>query len=357
MNKIVFLSIIYSCLANLAMAQDVHFSQFYHSPMQLNPAQIGVFKGAARGTINYRSQWASILENNPYRTIAASYESKLQVSRDDYMGLSVDFLSDQAGPSHFSQFNGHLGGSYQKKVSGGGRGSRYRRNRSDQYIVAGFQVGAGQFSVNTADLWYSTQYDPNRVSVNYNAPSGEQTGPLNSNLYADLNAGMMWYSIFDDNKSVYVGGAINHANAPDIRFGNSLNGSILKWRFVGQIGAELPLTRELSILPAFVLQNQGVSQQFLTGFNIRYTAQDWREVALRAGLWSRFANRLDKGKAMDALIVTSILEMEKLNIGLSYDINVSKLTPSTNYRGAFEVVIQYVQPERRRRNKVICPRF
>ena len=355
MNKILSTLTLSIAFCITLQAQDPHFSQFYNAPLQMNPAYAGVFQGSWRAGVNYRSQWASVLESNPYRTVAANYDAKIQVSRDDNMGVSFSMLNDQAGPSNFSQFKGHLGASYQKKVNGGGRN---RRSQNDQYIVAGFQIGAGQFRVNTNNLWFTSQYDEKRVSVDLNAASGETFGEATSNIYADLNAGLLWYMIFDDNKSVYVGGSINHANAPNIRFnGSSSEADILRWRFVGQVGAELPFTEQLSILPAFVVQTQGVSQQFMTGANLRYNARDWREVALRTGLWTRIANNKEKGKFADAIIITSILEMEKLNIGLSYDINISNLNVATNYRGAFEVSIQYVQPPARRKGKVVCPRF
>ena len=358
MNKLLSTLILSIAICSTTWAQDPHFSQFYNAPLQMNPAYIGVFEGSWRAGVNYRSQWASVLEDNPYRTAAANYDAKIQVSRDDNMGLSFDVLDDQAGPAKFNQFKAHIGASYQKKVNGGGRSSRYRRSRNDQYIVAGFQLGAGQFRVNTNSLWFSSQYDPKRTSIDLNAPSGESFGEATSNIYADLNAGLLWYALFDENKSVYVGGSVNHANAPRIRFSTSTTEpDILRWRFVGQIGAELPFTEQLSILPAFVIQNQGVSQQMMMGANLRYNARDWHEVALRTGLWTRLANHKEQGKYMDALIVTSILEMEKFNIGLSYDINVSNLKTATNYRGAFEISLQYVQPPARRRGKVICPRF
>jgi type IX secretion system PorP/SprF family membrane protein len=346
------------CCWHFANAQDPHFSQYYFAPLRLNPAQAGLFEGSFRGGVNYRSQWASVLENNPYRTIAANYDHKFQVSRHDHMGLSVDLLQDQAGPANFNQFEGHIGASYAKKVSGTGQRNRYRRGRNDQYIAAGFQVGAGQLSLNLDNLWFSKQYDPNRVDIDRNASTGEPyNGAINSNLYLDVNAGLMWYAIFDDNKSIYAGGSLFHANAPFIRFNQSTRGDILRWRWVGQVGAEMPISNALSILPAFTVQNQGASQQFLTGANLRYNAKDWREVALRIGTWARIANQLDKGKHLDAIVLTSILEMEKLNIGLSYDINVSNLRNVTNYRGAFEIAVQYIQPPARRKMNVNCPRF
>ena len=49
-------------------AQDIHFSQFYMSPLNLNPALTGVMNCNTRFVGNYRNQWASVLKSNAYNT-------------------------------------------------------------------------------------------------------------------------------------------------------------------------------------------------------------------------------------------------------------------------------------------------
>jgi hypothetical protein len=66
---------------------------------------------------------------------------------------------------------------------------------------------------------------------------------------------------------------------------------------------------------------------------------------------------LNKGQNGDAIILTTVLETEKLNFGVSYDINTSKLRTASNYRGAFELSLTYIQPQERRKRGVTCPRF
>ncbi|HQQ95111.1 MAG TPA: type IX secretion system membrane protein PorP/SprF, partial [Bacteroidia bacterium] len=46
----------------LYKAQDVHFSQYYFSPLSLNPANTGNYDGNYRFFGNYRSQWREISE-------------------------------------------------------------------------------------------------------------------------------------------------------------------------------------------------------------------------------------------------------------------------------------------------------
>ncbi len=48
------------CLTKTAQAQDVHFSQYYFSPLSLNPANTGNYKGDYRLFANYRSQWRTL---------------------------------------------------------------------------------------------------------------------------------------------------------------------------------------------------------------------------------------------------------------------------------------------------------
>src|SRR5258708_30944847 len=52
--------------AKTTLAQDPGFSQFFASPLTLNPALTGKFNGVVRVAGNYRNQWPSI--NNPFFT-------------------------------------------------------------------------------------------------------------------------------------------------------------------------------------------------------------------------------------------------------------------------------------------------
>ncbi|MGH2644673.1 MAG: type IX secretion system membrane protein PorP/SprF, partial [Chitinophagaceae bacterium] len=54
-----------------AKAQDPHFTQFFASPLTLNPAFTGLFSGDMRVAANYRSQWSSIATPFITSTISA----------------------------------------------------------------------------------------------------------------------------------------------------------------------------------------------------------------------------------------------------------------------------------------------
>src|SRR5580765_4779395 len=82
-----------------SQAQDLHFSQFFNSPLTTNPANTGFIPDADyRIGAHFRNQWSSIL-SSPYRTL--SIYGDAQVFRDRFengwLGLGGVLLSDQAG--------------------------------------------------------------------------------------------------------------------------------------------------------------------------------------------------------------------------------------------------------------------
>lgn len=332
-------------------AQDPRFSQFYAAPLHLNPAMTGVFEGRWRVNINYRDQWSSILADRPFRTIAGAFDMRYHVAGGDYFGVGLNILRDQAGDANFSINKGALSFAFLKQVAGG----KYRTDA--QYLVAGAQLGAGQHSFDWSKLWFSSQYDPGSGAPNTSAPNLEPgyTGDVQQNeIYMDFNAGLMYYALFGDNTSIYAGGSLFHLNAPKIGF-FSPNDEEMNMRWLGHAGGEIPLTDELSVLPAVMAMGQGPSFETTFGGNFRYSNNDWNELALRAGLWVR-NTRTFSGSHFESFIVTAVLEMERWNLGISYDITSSSLKTANNSRGAFELSLIYTHPAQTR-YKTKCPNF
>jgi type IX secretion system PorP/SprF family membrane protein len=331
-------------------AQDPRLSQFYAAPLEMNPAMIGVFEGRMRFVANYRDLYPAILDNNPYRTLAASFDMRFRVQNDDYFGLGISAMRDEVGLANFNRTKANIGGSFLKQLGGSG----YRPYT--QYLVAGAQVGFGQHGLNWQRLWFSQQFNASNGSIDFGADNGEAFGDeMSTNMYLDFNAGLLWFITFEDNQSFYIGGSLMHLNEPNISFLGA-DATPLDMRFVGHMGGEFPLAKGLSLLPAAAVMSQGPHLSVMAGANFRYTNRDWREVAIRAGGWTHFSNQLDSGVAMDAIVATTVLEMERWNIGLSYDITTSVLATANNSRGAFEVSFIYTQPARWRTN-VTCPKF
>lgn len=329
-----------------ALAQDPHFSQYYAAPWTLNPALTGVFNGRWRANINYRDQWSSILSPAPFRTFSASADGRFNVGRDDYASIGLGALHDEAGTARFQQNKAWIGAAFLKRLSGG-------RYKASHYLSAGAQLGAGQNSIDWGKLWFSRQFDTAAERPDFGADPGESNLGANTRLYADFNAGLLWYVILPNDGYFYAGGALHHINKPIISLADDASQRLYqKWS--GMAGGFLPLTDNFGLLPAALWMSQGPATQINAGMNVRYSNNDYNELGFRAGLWARAANKLDRGMLIDALIFTTMFEFNRFTLGLSYDITISPLTRVNNSRGAFEVSLSYFAPEYRR-VRTVCP--
>lgn len=130
---------------------DIHFSQFYMSPLNLNPAMTGVMNCNTRMVANYRNQWASILRSNAFRTYSVSYDQRIPSGRYDFFGVGGTFWGDRAGEANFSTMTGKVSLSYSKRMGG------YRKKAN--YLVVGAEGGAAQRSIDFLNLRWGTQHD------------------------------------------------------------------------------------------------------------------------------------------------------------------------------------------------------
>src|SRR5688572_11309689 len=86
------------CLSISTYGQDPHFSQFFSSPLTLNPALTGKFDGTLRVAGNYRNQWPAF--NNVYTTSTLSVDFSILnnvLPETDTWGVGIMGLTDKAG--------------------------------------------------------------------------------------------------------------------------------------------------------------------------------------------------------------------------------------------------------------------
>ena len=97
--KIVLVIALLMLFSFYAKAQDLHFSQFFNSPLTTNPANTGFIPDADyRVGAHFRNQWAAILAA-PYRTLSIYGDAQLMREQfpNGWLGLGGALLSDQAG--------------------------------------------------------------------------------------------------------------------------------------------------------------------------------------------------------------------------------------------------------------------
>ncbi len=328
-------------------AQDIHFSQFYLSPLNLNPAMTGVMNCNVRLVANYRNQWASVLKSNAFNTYSVSYDQRIPVGRYDFFGVGGTFWGDRAGELDFATLQGRLSFSYSKKMGG------YRQKA--HYLVIGADAGVSQRSIDFLNARYGTQHNGNG-EFDGSLPTFEDFNNTNF-LFADVSAGLLWFTVFDEDNNLYLGGAYSHLNRANQSFDTSQFEALYS-KFTVHAGGEFMMTNKVGLVPGIIALRQGPSFELNTGTSLKFLLGGNRRQyqAFQIGAWMRLSNHFEKTTTADAFILSTRFDYNDFSIGFSYDINVSSLRPASNSNGAFEFALVYkiCGPEKR---SVYCPNF
>src|SRR5262245_55601531 len=104
------------CIHMMAGAQDIHFSQFFETPILRNPALAGIFTGDYRLQMVFRDQWRSVTDG--YKTGSLNGEYKFHVGKaDDFLTVGGQFLYDRAGTAALTQISMSPVLNYHKSLS------------------------------------------------------------------------------------------------------------------------------------------------------------------------------------------------------------------------------------------------
>jgi type IX secretion system PorP/SprF family membrane protein len=304
-----------------------------------------------RLTANYRNQWASVLKSNAYSTYNASYDQKIAVGRYDNFGVGATLWGDQAGEANFATTTGKISLSYAKRMAGG--------RKEAHYLVVGAEGGLSQRSLSFSKLKWGTQHN-GQGGYDPNAPSLETSFNQDQFLFADAAAGLLWYSVFDDNNNFYAGGAYHHLNRANQSFDDSEE-DFLWSRFTVHAGGEFEIAPRLGLVPGVIVMKQGPSFQVNSGTSLKFLLGSGRGnfsnyQAFQFGTWVRISNKVESGVLTDAVILSTRFDYNQFTLGFSYDINVSDLKPASNNNGAFEFALAYKFCGDQRRG-VYCPNF
>ena len=328
----ILFAFIFSSLA--AIGQDIHFSQFNSSPLLLNPALAGVNGGTYRLVANYKAQWTQLA---PYNTIAASYDMNVfkHKTRANFGGIGAFFFTDKAGDSDLRTMQVNLNLSYTVILN----------RKGSQSITTGMMGGIGHRSINYSNLTFDSQFaggfDPN-LPTNENFTTDKV-------LYPDIGAGILWNFVKSSkNLNFYAGSSVAHLNMPNLSFLNERDEQLyIKYTVHG--GAHIGVSKQIFILPSFMYLNQGPHNQLNFGglVKIRKSVMPGDRTAFYVGGWYRLK---------DALILNVRVDINNFNIGFSYDINLSGLTPASSANGGPELSLIYVGvfPEKKSQVKY-CP--
>jgi type IX secretion system PorP/SprF family membrane protein len=320
--------------SQLVKAQDPHFSQFFASPLTLNPAFTGKFSGTWRLAANHRDQWPSIPK--AYVTTSASLDFpilKSKIPDNDVFGVGISGLTDASANNILRLSYGSVSMSYHKALDENGYST----------IGAGFQATYSSMSLEASKLTFEDMLTPNGFT---GATSEVITNGTNQS-YIDVNAGLLYSGSTNGENNFYLGASMYHINRPKVGFQDQ------NWYLSGRIslhgGGSFPVSDVITVHTSLIHQIQNKASETIVGAAIAANlSQDAEKPgAVYIGSWLRFN---------DAIIPYIGLEFGGLRFGASYDFNISSLKAATASRGGSEFSIIFIKRPADYKG-IPCPKF
>lgn len=331
-----FLSFVFLFAIGLQiLGQDIHFSQFHKSYLNLNPALTGSFVGDYRFNANYRNQWSSISE--PFRTFSASVEGNHLLKSVPNLRMGLLVINDEAGLGGLTNTQINTSFAYLKKLN------------QDSSLVGkvGVQFGFSSKRINFNRFTFDSQYNGRQFDQSLSTGESFDRNSLN---YLNVNTGFGLEYFLEAQKTIEIGVSLFNLTNPNQSFDNVSSSLDIRTNLYAK--ADLDLKKKLDLLPAILYSTQSKFKEFILGADIRYHLEKRTLFAnsLYGGIWYRTS---------DALILTAGLDYFQWNVGVSYDINTSQLQTASQRRGGLEISLTYIfrnfKPTYRRYK--VCPNF
>src|SRR5688500_399385 len=322
--------------AYAALGQDPSFSQFFSSPLNINPSLTARINSKWRVIANLRDQW--IGPASPYASATISYDTRAlekQMSENTVFGIGGMLM-------------------YNSSMRGIHKASFASLNLSYNVLLAadavehriGIGIGGiyGNKSVDFSRLYFPEQFIG--TGFDQNLPTGE-TSLSEMKPYLSSSAGVL-YSITGTYSNFDIGAAAYHLNKPKQTFLEDKN-QYLPMRYVAHANFETYLTDVFLLTTNAIYQQQAKTNYFSVGGALGYyLTSDYfnqTDVLLNAGLWYWSNN---------AIVPYLGLTYSNFQVGLSYDITISKLRQATRKPKTFEISL-IIRGDKRNEGIIWCP--
>lgn len=323
--KKTFLSIgiILGCVSLINAQQDKHFSMFYASKVQSNPAAAGFFEGDYQLFTNYRNQWSAI-SDNPYNTISASFDTRFDVG-NGFIGTGINFYNDVSGDARYTVNQITVPINYAIEIN--------RDNRLSIGLAPSFY----QRSIKSNSVSWDNQWTG--VDFNTSINNGEVFPQENLSVGKfDLNAGIFWQGNFSKYSWLGIGVSAQHLTKQKVNYFFEDNGLYRKL-VVSAYGNFSQNNSNFTLRPNAMAFFQGPNRAFIIGsgfdFMIKgnsvHTGYN-RRTSIEFGVYAR---------VKDAFIINTLFHMSGFSFGASVDLNTSSLNKATGGFGAMEFLIAY----------------
>ena len=338
------------CTSSNVMAQDKHFTQFYASPLTLNPALTGAMQGRYRLAAIYRDQWRGVLDD-PYTTFSTAVDVNFDVEFDsrykDQVAVGLLFFNDNVSGLDFSTNQIAFSAAFHK-------GLDYDKR---QFLSLGIQGALSQRNINYEEITFHDEF--NSIDL-YNEPT-QEIFPENNFSYGDFNVGLN-YRLVKKKLNLNVGAAMHHVFRPETSFYESpeMNPDLYPTsKLYRQLSAQVALTMQMNdklfLSPRVLWAMQGPHMEVNAGTNIRIKLNNYNNNSIHLGSWVRPVQNEDDSWSLDAVVALVGIELDAVTFGISYDVNLTDLSTDRQGQGALEISVAYIGSFDN--EDIMCPKF
>lgn len=328
-------------MALAAGAQDLHFSQWFNSPLTTNPANTGFIPDADyRIGANYRNQYSTVM-TVPYKTMSIFGDAQLFRNKIDngWVGAGGVILRDVAGAGQLTSTKVYASLAYHQMLG------------LASLLSAGFNAGYVNKRINTTTLKFPDQFDGKFFD---NTLPTDVFLDKPSTSYLDVQVGMNYAYFPTDNLYVNGGLSVHHLNRPrESFFSSDVQGadSRISPRYIAFANASVKLNDMVIVNPMAYYTTQAKSSELVGGGTIQYNLSGDGETQLLGGLFVRPG---------DAVVPMVGFMWKNIRLTFSYDATSSGLKAYNGGRGAYEFSIirhAFYSEFNGDRRQSLCPTF
>jgi type IX secretion system PorP/SprF family membrane protein len=303
-------------------AQDLHYSQFYNSPQNINPALTGVFNGDHRFVASLRDQWRFVPV--PWFTLSGAYDRKLYLLKgnEHFLGGGVSLNHDRQGDGRLNLTSLNVNGAYHRILA------------PNHIVSGGLQIGFASRGFNSQTLTWDKQWSVDN-GFSPNAPTGESFGDFERINFFETGLGLNYRYQQNARTFADLGLSALHLFKPNNAFYGSDIANLPQRVSVSLVG-QVKVIDILDIQLHGLHQVQGEYNETLLGGlgKIYISEKRGKEIQLHLGVGYRTAG---------SLYPTAAIQYNNIYASFSYDIDNNDFNKTVqSNRGGPEIHVRYI---------------
>lgn len=270
-------------------AQDPHFTQYYASPLYMNPAAAGSAMhdgaAAARTIAQYRNQWSGLPGN--FNTLNLGWDQAFDFAHG---GFGVQYTSDAIASGLITSSTLSATYSYAAQIS-----SQYQ-------LRIGLQTSVVNRNLNVDKLRFADQLNPMY-----------QLDPSNPSVAASVRYPSFGTGFLLQSEQLYLGIVLFNVNQPNWSFYQNPD-EVQPRRLAIHCGYTFQLNKNINLTPQGQFMKQGNFTEALLGSNLQFKN-------VNAGLWYR--QTFGQYMNADAIAASIGYQLKRFRMLYSYDATIS----------------------------------